>query len=64
MQKYQRQFTWDYDNILCSETQYHLVKFQGGKNMQAAEAIVQIMKKEGITDSFGIPGAGINPVYK
>ena len=32
--------------------------------MQAAEAIVQIMKKEGIKDTFGIPGAGINPVYK
>lgn len=32
--------------------------------MQAAEAIVQIMVKEGIKDAFGIPGAGINPVYK
>ncbi|MHC5227650.1 thiamine pyrophosphate-dependent enzyme [Enterococcus sp. LJL99] len=32
--------------------------------MKAAEAIVQIMVKEGITDAFGIPGAGINPVYK
>jgi tartronate-semialdehyde synthase len=32
--------------------------------MQAAEAIVQILRKEGITDAFGIPGAGINPVYK
>lgn len=30
----------------------------------AAEAVVQIMVKEGITDAFGIPGAGINPVYK
>lgn len=30
----------------------------------AAEAAVQIMAKEGITDAFGIPGAGINPVYK
>ena len=32
--------------------------------VKAAEAIVQIMVKEGITDAFGIPGAGINPVYK
>jgi tartronate-semialdehyde synthase len=32
--------------------------------MQASEAIVLILKKEGITDAFGIPGAGINPVYK
>ncbi|MDR0570699.1 MAG: glyoxylate carboligase [Clostridiales Family XIII bacterium] len=32
--------------------------------MKAAEAIVQIMVKEGITDAFGIPGAGINVVYK
>ncbi|WP_438849695.1 thiamine pyrophosphate-dependent enzyme [Enterococcus sp. AZ048] len=33
-------------------------------DMKAADAIVQIMVKEGITDAFGIPGAGINPVYK
>ena len=32
--------------------------------MTAGEAVVQIMVKEGITDAFGIPGAGINPVYK
>jgi tartronate-semialdehyde synthase len=32
--------------------------------MQAAEAIVKILESEGITDAFGIPGAGINPVYK
>lgn len=32
--------------------------------MKAAEIAVQIMVKEGITDAFGIPGAGINPVYK
>ncbi|SJZ52413.1 tartronate-semialdehyde synthase [Pilibacter termitis] len=32
--------------------------------MKVAEAIVQIMVKEGIQDAFGIPGAGINPVYK
>lgn len=32
--------------------------------MNAGNAIVQIIVKEGITDAFGIPGAGINPVYK
>lgn len=32
--------------------------------MKAAEVIVSILQKEGITDAFGIPGAGINPVYK
>ena len=32
--------------------------------MQVAEIIVKILEKEGITDAFGIPGAGINPVYK
>jgi tartronate-semialdehyde synthase len=32
--------------------------------MQAAEAMVKILEKEGIRDAFGIPGAGINPVYK
>ncbi|MDR2656384.1 MAG: glyoxylate carboligase [Oscillospiraceae bacterium] len=32
--------------------------------MQAAQALAQILVKEGITDAFGIPGAGINPVYK
>lgn len=32
--------------------------------MRVAEAIVQILEKEGISDAFGIPGAGINPVYK
>jgi tartronate-semialdehyde synthase len=32
--------------------------------MKAAEAIVKILEKEGITHAFGIPGAGINPVYK
>ena len=32
--------------------------------MKVAEALVQILVKEGITDAFGIPGAGINPVYK
>lgn len=30
----------------------------------AGEAAVKIMVKEGITDAFGIPGAGINAVYK
>jgi tartronate-semialdehyde synthase len=32
--------------------------------MKVAEAIVKIMEKEGICDAFGIPGAGINPVYR
>jgi tartronate-semialdehyde synthase len=32
--------------------------------MQAAEAVVRILEDEGIPDAFGIPGAGINPVYK
>lgn len=32
--------------------------------MTFAEAIVKILEKEGITAAFGIPGAGINPVYK
>ncbi|AEF80918.1 thiamine pyrophosphate-binding protein [Leadbettera azotonutricia] len=32
--------------------------------MQASEAIVKILEKEGITDAFGIPGAGINCLYK
>ncbi len=32
--------------------------------MRVAEAIVKIMENEGVTDVFGIPGAGINPVYK
>jgi len=32
--------------------------------MQVSEIIVKILEKEGITDAFGIPGAGINAVYK
>ncbi|MBQ5755349.1 MAG: glyoxylate carboligase [Oscillospiraceae bacterium] len=32
--------------------------------MTAAEAFVKIITKEGINTAFGIPGAGINPVYK
>ena len=32
--------------------------------MKAAEVIVRILEIEGITDAFGIPGAGINPVYE
>ncbi len=32
--------------------------------MKASEAIVKIMEKEGITAAFGIPGAGINGLYK
>jgi tartronate-semialdehyde synthase len=35
-----------------------------GGLMQVAEVIVKILESEGITDAFGIPGAGINPVYK
>lgn len=32
--------------------------------MKVSEVIVQIMEREGITDAFGIPGAGINGLYK
>jgi tartronate-semialdehyde synthase len=32
--------------------------------MIVSEAIVRILEKEGITDAFGIPGAGINGLYK
>lgn len=32
--------------------------------MKVAEIVVKILEKEGIVDAFGIPGAGINPVYK
>ena len=32
--------------------------------MKASEAIVRILEMEGITDAFGIPGAGINGLYK
>lgn len=32
--------------------------------MKVAEIVVKILEKEGITNAFGIPGAGINPVYK
>lgn len=32
--------------------------------MTVAQAIVEIMCKEGIRTAFGIPGAAINPVYK
>ncbi len=32
--------------------------------MKVAEVVVRILENEGITDAFGIPGAGINPVYK
>lgn len=31
--------------------------------MSTAEAAVHILKKEGITDAFGVPGAAINPLY-
>jgi tartronate-semialdehyde synthase len=32
--------------------------------MQVSEVIVKILEKEGIIDAFGIPGAGINCLYK
>ena len=32
--------------------------------MKAAQAMVQILEKEGIHAAFGIPGAAINPVYE
>ena len=32
--------------------------------MQTAEVVVRILENEGLTTAFGIPGAGINPVYK
>jgi tartronate-semialdehyde synthase len=32
--------------------------------MKASQAIVQILEKEGVTDAFGIPGAGINGLYQ
>ncbi len=31
--------------------------------MTAAEAAVHVMEKEGVTVAFGVPGAGINPLY-
>ena len=31
--------------------------------MNLSKAIVEICKKEGITDAFGIPGAGCNGFY-
>lgn len=31
--------------------------------MKAIEAAVHILRKEGITDAFGVPGAAINPFY-
>jgi tartronate-semialdehyde synthase len=32
--------------------------------MTAAQAAVEILKKEGVTQVFGLPGAAINPFYK
>ncbi|SED86941.1 tartronate-semialdehyde synthase [Streptomyces misionensis] len=32
--------------------------------MTAARAAVEILKREGVTDAFGVPGAAINPFYK
>jgi len=37
---------------------------KSGGNMKVSEAVVKILEYEGITDAFGIPGAGIAPVYK
>jgi tartronate-semialdehyde synthase len=37
---------------------------KGRNSVQAAEVVVKILEDEGVTDAFGIPGAGINPVYK
>src|SRR5437588_2965110 len=31
--------------------------------MRAIEAAVQVMRKEGVTAAFGVPGAAINPLY-
>src|SRR4051794_9641277 len=31
--------------------------------MTAARAAVEILKREGVTDAFGVPGAAINPFY-
>ena len=32
--------------------------------MNVSQVIVKILEREGITDAFGIPGAGINGLYK
>ncbi|MEV6783574.1 glyoxylate carboligase [Streptomyces sp. NPDC051098] len=32
--------------------------------MTAARAAVEILKREGVTNAFGVPGAAINPFYK
>ncbi|GGW63747.1 glyoxylate carboligase [Streptomyces lucensis JCM 4490] len=32
--------------------------------MTAARAAVEILRREGVTDAFGVPGAAINPFYK
>ena len=37
---------------------------QGPVKMTVAQALVEIICKEGVTTAFGIPGAAINPVYK
>lgn len=31
--------------------------------MTAARAAVEILKREGVTSAFGVPGAAINPFY-
>ena len=32
--------------------------------MTAARAAVEILRREGITQAFGLPGAAINPFYR
>ena len=31
--------------------------------MRAAQAAVEILQREGVTQAFGVPGAAINPFY-
>jgi tartronate-semialdehyde synthase len=38
-------------------------KEQDMTRMRAVDAVVQILKKEGATEAFGLPGAAINPLY-
>ena len=52
-----------YHNSVNNKIEFHLLKLRG-LGMKVAEIVVRILEDEGITDAFGIPGAGINPVYK
>lgn len=55
------------DNIYINRNMISIFKIKhegGNKIMIVSEAIVRILEKEGITDAFGIPGAGINGLYK